>query len=55
MNENQIRPETEGVGKFAPACHEKKTAKAEVGNNIHVKKFHINCYVTRKHLPGTIV
>lgn len=55
MNEDQIRPETEGVGKFAPACHKKKTAKAEVGNSIYVKKFHINYFVARKHIPGTMV
>lgn len=48
MNENQIRPETGGVCKFALACHEKKTVKAEVCDNIYSKKSHINYFVTRK-------
>lgn len=53
MNENQIRPETGGVGKSVLTCHEekdkKKTVKAEVCDNMHFKKSRIDCFATQRH------
>lgn len=55
MNENQIRPETEGVCKFAMACpeKEKKKQKQKWVTVCISETLCINYFAARKHIPVT--
>lgn len=54
MNENQIRPETEGVCKFAMACHEKKKKQKQKWVTVCISEtLRINYFAAHKHIPVT--